>query len=243
MRFKGARALIALWLCGLLSASAAAQRTSDDAAAREYFERGRSAFADADYERALVYFRQAYRLSGRGALQYNIGITADRLQRDGEALFAFERYLEEAVDRSREVEVKERIVGLQQSIAQKRATERALAEAIDQSRVTTADTRATRKLPTSSIVGGSVLSALGVAGVAAMGVGIARDGSCDTTGMNGCETRRETTGWTWVYGALGMAAVAGGTMWFALGARRAKRAKATTEVAVAPAGVTVRGRF
>jgi hypothetical protein len=48
------------------AAPASAQQTPDDAAAREYFERGRSAFEQADYEGALVYFRHAYRLSHRG---------------------------------------------------------------------------------------------------------------------------------------------------------------------------------
>ena len=81
----------AVVLCGVLfaSASASAQKTADDAAARKQFEHGRSAFEQSDYEQALTHFRNAYRLSHRGQLQYNIGITATRLQRDQEALVAF----------------------------------------------------------------------------------------------------------------------------------------------------------
>ena len=88
-----------------------------------------SAFEQADYESALVYFRHAYRLSHRGELQYNIGVAADRLQREEEALEAFEHYLEENEDPAREAEVQERIIALRQSIAERDATERALEEA------------------------------------------------------------------------------------------------------------------
>ena len=121
------------WACtaGLLvgiafATPAAAQSSADDAAAREYFEAGRAAFNRADYESALTYFRHAYRASGRGSLQYNIGLVADRLRRDREALEAFERYLEEAETVTRETEVRRRIDTLKKSLAGKEAAERAL---------------------------------------------------------------------------------------------------------------------
>ncbi|MBT8468889.1 MAG: hypothetical protein KJN97_09085 [Deltaproteobacteria bacterium] len=105
---------------------AAAQEGADDAAAREYFKAGRAAYNQADYESALTYFRHAYRASGRGVLQYNIGLAADRLRRDREALEAFERYLEEAETLVREAEVRQRIDTLRKSIAEKEAAEREL---------------------------------------------------------------------------------------------------------------------
>jgi len=72
-------ACFAVLLVGLMGAvPAVAQQTPDDAAAREYFERGRVAFEQADYEGALAYFRHAYRLSHRGELQYNIGVASQR---------------------------------------------------------------------------------------------------------------------------------------------------------------------
>jgi len=108
---------------------ASAQPIADDAAAREYFKAGRAAFDQADYESALTYFRHAYRTSGREALLYNIGIAADRLQRDKEALEAFEQYLDRAEQPPRETEVRTRIEALKKSIAEKEATERALMEA------------------------------------------------------------------------------------------------------------------
>ncbi len=112
-----------------LAMPASAQPIADDAAAREYFNAGRAAFDQADYESALTYFRHAYRTSGREALLYNIGIAADRLQRDKEALEAFEQYLDRAEKPPREAEVRTRIEALKKSIAEKEATERALTEA------------------------------------------------------------------------------------------------------------------
>jgi len=124
------------WACAMgfllvmtMAMPASAQPIADDAAAREYFKAGRAAFDQADYESALTYFRHAYRTSGREALLYNIGIAADRLQRDKEALEAFEQYLDRAEQPPRETEVRTRIEALKKSIAEKEATERALMEA------------------------------------------------------------------------------------------------------------------
>jgi len=118
------------FLVGLAFATpASADPMADDAAAREYFEAGRVAFDQADYESALTYFRHAYRTSGRGALLYNIAVTADRLQRNQEALEAFEEYLERTEKPARESEVRTRIEALRKSIAEKEATEQALTDA------------------------------------------------------------------------------------------------------------------
>ncbi len=130
------RGFALLWACtaaflvGMVFATtASAESIADDAAAREYFEAGRVAFDQADYESALTYFRHAYRTSDRGELLYNIAIAADRLQRDQEALEAFEQYLDRTEKPVRESEVRIRIEALRKSIAEKEATERALMEA------------------------------------------------------------------------------------------------------------------
>ena len=83
LRWIGAAVIV----CGawFAAAPANAQKTADDAAARKHFEQGRAAFEETDWEQALQHFRDAYRLSHRPQLQYNIGVTADRLQRDEEA--------------------------------------------------------------------------------------------------------------------------------------------------------------
>lgn len=125
-----------VWACtaGILAGTvcatpASADSTEDDAAAREYFEAGRVAFDQADYQSALTYFRHAYRTSNRGELLYNIAVAADRMQRDQEALEAFQQYLDRTEKPVRESEVRTRIEALRKSIAEKEATERALMEA------------------------------------------------------------------------------------------------------------------
>jgi len=235
----------ALLLLGLVCAApAAAQRTPDDAAAREYFERGRSAFEEADYEGALVYFRHAYRLSHREELQYNIGVAADRLQREEEALEAFEHYLEESEDAAREAEVQERITALRQSIAERETTERALEEATIRYQTPTRNgtTNDGARIRTSAIIGSSALAAVGVAGVAAMSVGLARNGSCSREVGGTCVTESSATAWTWVYGGIGIAALAGSATWLSLSARRNKD-KRQTQISVSPTGLMVSGTF
>jgi tetratricopeptide (TPR) repeat protein len=239
------------WVCAaavlggrVSTAPAAAQGTPNDRAARDYFERGRTAFEEADYESALVYFRHAYRLSNRNELQYNIGVAADRLQREEEALEAFERYLEDAKNPERQAEVRERINALRQTIAERDATERALAEAAIryQSPTQYEEPSDGARIPTSAIIGSSALAAVGVAGVAAMGVALAKDGSCKREIGGRCVTESSATAWTWVYGGIGIAALAGSATWFALGAKR-NNEKRKTNVSVSPTGVMVSGTF
>ena len=230
-------AVLLLSLVGALPA--AAQQTPDDAAAREYFERGRAAFEQADYESALVYFRHAYRLSHRSELQYNIGVAADRLQREEEALEAFEHYLEESQNAAREAEVQERIIALRQSIAERKATALALEEATIRYQTPMHDGA---RMPTSAIIGTSALAAVGVAGVAAMSVGLAKNGSCSQEVAGRCVTESAATAWTCVYGGLGVAALAGSATWLAVSLKRSKE-KRETQVSVSPMGVMVSGTF
>ncbi len=234
--------VFALTLALGIAAPALGQETPDDAAGREYFERGRTAFENADYESALVYFRHAYRLSRRGELQYNIGVAADRLQREEEALEAFQHYLEESREPTREEEVRERIAALQQSIAERKATELALEEATIRYQVAQEQSADTSRLRRSTLIGASTLAAVGVAGVAAMGVGLAKNGSCTREVAGNCVTEHSATSWTYVYGGLGAAALAASATWFAIGARRAKRAR-ETQFSLTPLGLRVSGKF
>jgi len=236
--------LAALLLGLVCTMAASAQQTPDDAAAREYFERGRSAFEQADYESALVYFRHAYRLSHRRELQYNIGVAADRLQREEEALEAFELYLEENENAARGPEVQERIIALRQSIEEREATARALEEATIRYETPARNEAKSdgARIPTSAIIGSSALAAVGVAGVAAMSVGLAKDGSCSQEVAGRCVTESSATAWTWVYGGIGIAALAGSVTWLALSAKRSKE-KRKTQVSVLPTGVMVSGTF
>ncbi len=64
--------------------------------ARSLFEAGQAAFEAANFEAALRYFRESYEISRRPGLLYNIGLAADRLRHDEEALEAFRGYLRDA---------------------------------------------------------------------------------------------------------------------------------------------------
>lgn len=88
-----------------------------DEEARAVFQRGREAYARGEYEPALAAFRQAYELSGRAELQFNIGQAADRLRHDREARDAFEAYLRALPDAANRVEVEARLRVLREEIA------------------------------------------------------------------------------------------------------------------------------
>lgn len=221
-----------------------ARGSADDAAAREHFVLGRAAYRGADYEAALGHFRQAYELSGRSQLLYNVGISANRLGRNEEALGAFEKYLEDTKDPSRDQEVRERIAFLRLALEEAQREEQLLAEAAArEAALPQAEETPGRKISQSAIIGGSLLGAVGVAGVAVMAVGISQNGVCletDTSGL--CISQRTTSAWTAVYGSIGIAALAGSALWFGMGHRRAKRERATTWN-LSPSGIVVSGVF
>lgn len=236
------QSIVALTIVMSVGGQVRAEDATDDAAGRQYFERGRVAFENAEYESALLYFRHAYRLSRRGELQYNIGVAADRLQREEEALEAFERYLEDTEAPTREEEVRERMQALEQSISERKATERALEEATIRYRGLETQPADGARLPRSTIIGASTLAAVGAAGVAAMGVGLAKNGSCKREVSGNCVVEHSATSWTYVYGALGAAALVGSATWFAISAKRTKRGRETA-VSLTPTSFVVSGKF
>jgi len=96
--------VIAVLLSGIGTTTAFAQEgqegseetSATDEEARLVFQAGTVAFEDGRFAEALDRFRTAYELSGRTQLLYNIGVSADRLRRDEEALAAFEQFLAES---------------------------------------------------------------------------------------------------------------------------------------------------
>ncbi len=115
--------VLALLFVGLGTPTALAQGDEDSSAmdeeARLVFQAGTVAFEDARYAEALDRFRTAYELSGRTQLLYNIGVSADRLRRDEEALAAFEQFIAESpsdADGVRDAEARVEVLrGRQQS--------------------------------------------------------------------------------------------------------------------------------
>ena len=231
---------------GAEAATDETQPVDGDSTAREHFVLGRAAYRGADYAQALRHFKRAYELSGRPQLKYNIGISADRLGKNDEALEAFESYLAENEDPPRAQEVRERIAFLRLAVEEEKEKEQLMAEAAAREAAVTAtldETPSDRKMQKSAIVGGSVLAAVGVAGVSAMALGLSQRGSClerDNSGV--CVNERTASTWTYVYGAVGVAALAGSAAWFAVGRKRAQRERATAWM-LTPTGVTVSGSF
>jgi tetratricopeptide (TPR) repeat protein len=109
-------------LLGLLPVCAYAQTappgttpTANDQLAREHFLRGRDAFSQGDFALAAREFDQAYQLSHRPQLLYNIGSAYERLHNWNEANIALQRYLQlvpDAPDRA-EVEARLRIIEME----------------------------------------------------------------------------------------------------------------------------------
>ncbi|MFK8001077.1 MAG: hypothetical protein AB8H86_15885 [Polyangiales bacterium] len=97
--------ILLAFLIVLNATAALAQEATDPAndsttvEAQSLFAAGQAAYDDTRYEDALRYFRLAAEVSPLPELQYNIGLSADRLRRDAEALEAFETFLE-GVDES-----------------------------------------------------------------------------------------------------------------------------------------------
>lgn len=107
---------------------------SGDTQARDAFDAGRAALEAGHPEDALASFREAYRLSGRPELLYNIGLVEDRLRHDRAALEAFQGYLEQVPQATNRTLVEERIRTLQESVARDDALSAALAQSSSQQR-------------------------------------------------------------------------------------------------------------
>ena len=82
--------LTALALCA--SGPAWASDPETDARARELYENGEILYNEGRYEDAIVAWEEAYRLSERAALLFNIANAYERLGRYDEALDALNRY-------------------------------------------------------------------------------------------------------------------------------------------------------
>jgi tetratricopeptide (TPR) repeat protein len=113
--------LIGMFLLAVPAASFAQAQPQEDLGtqrARALFEAGRAAFEASDYEAALRNFRESYELSHRAALLYNIGICADRLRHDQEALESFEQFLAQSpADAPQRHDVEVRVAAIRAQLA------------------------------------------------------------------------------------------------------------------------------
>ncbi len=101
-----------------------AQRRGDprERQARALFEQGEAAYEEGRYEEAVAAFEQAYGLSARPLLLYNIANAKERLGLLSEALENLRYYLEDAPDDERPV-IERRIRGLEDRVARQQREE------------------------------------------------------------------------------------------------------------------------
>ena len=110
------------------SARAQAQPKIDKAAAdqraKDLFAKGDSAYAEGRYEEALASFQEAFTLSGRPQLLFNVSNALERLGRYADAVDALEKYLASGKAKDRDV-VQKRLANLKKRVEeQKKETDR-----------------------------------------------------------------------------------------------------------------------
>ncbi len=105
----------------LLVALSLAQDPGGDARARELYDNGEILYAEGRYEDAIVAFEEAYRLSGRPLLLFNMANAQERLGRWREALDTLSRYRVYAGADERDT-LDRRIANLERRLAEAPAT-------------------------------------------------------------------------------------------------------------------------
>ncbi len=101
----------------LTTSAASAQGQSDEERARQHFAAGRSHFEEGSYEAAITEFQQAYDLSQRPGLLYNLALAHERLARYAEAAALIRRYLAEDPDAQNRSSLERRAENLEQRAA------------------------------------------------------------------------------------------------------------------------------
>lgn len=160
---------------------------SPERRAQELFHRGDALYAQGRYEDAILAFQEAYAISERPLLLYNIANAQERLGRWADALGMLQRYLPDAAPTER-VDVEQRI----RSIELRVARERALEAEQQREREREAERQRARTATQESgppvggwvlTIGGGALVATGVVfGVVALGARSDADGLCRTVG-------------------------------------------------------------
>ena len=113
--------LIAALVCAAIAPAHA--NTEDDERAKAHFLAGESYYDQASYTDALREFNEAYRISKRPALLYNIARCFEALEQYDDAVHMLERYLQEDPQTTDRESVETRIKNLKQrEAAQKKAT-------------------------------------------------------------------------------------------------------------------------
>ncbi|MGM0555775.1 MAG: PEGA domain-containing protein [Myxococcota bacterium] len=123
MALAGAETMVHSALPGHLGQSALAQDGDRDIEkAKERFRVGKTAFDEENYQKAAEAFLDAYRFSGRSELLFNVAQSYRRAGDLRNAETYFQKYLEEMPDASNADQVVEKIIEIQEEMAEQMAT-------------------------------------------------------------------------------------------------------------------------
>ena len=113
------RGLFFLVMLVALGAPALARAQANDERARQLFEEGRSFFDQGNYSQCILTWREAYRLSQRAGLLFNLAEAEERAERFGDAAGSLERYLAsgEAHARENRSSITQRVARLREQAA------------------------------------------------------------------------------------------------------------------------------
>ncbi len=252
--------LMAAILCSFLASTAGVHAQSSRsrevriAEAKKAFAVGTEAYANGEFESAMVSFRRAYELTGSPDLLYNIATVSDRMRRDQDALEAYTGYLEarpKSVDREH---VESRIEVLRAAIeARKRAELDAEIEARYAAVEAAARVKAERPLTEHVGPGPGPWITIGVGGAAlvtgAVLVGLgqrdqktvdsAAPGSSFATVQETADRGPRRTKAGVALMGLGAASVIGGIIWQLTGGHE----ETMPEVSIGLTGISVKGTF
>jgi tetratricopeptide (TPR) repeat protein len=109
------------------------EKAAADVRARELFLKGDAAYAEGRYEEALAAFQEAYDLSGRPQLLFNISNSLERLGRYQEAVDALDKYLASGKAKDRDV-VQKRLANLKKRVEDQKKEQEKLAREEDEKR-------------------------------------------------------------------------------------------------------------
>jgi tetratricopeptide (TPR) repeat protein len=168
MRLVAAAVCLALLLaCSSLLAQTAPLTPNDQEAAKAHYLAGSAYYDQADYANAVREFNEAYRLSKRPDLLYNLAISYERQEQFDHAIAALERYLVEKPDAQDRAIIQSRIENLEKRRYTTRLTTPPQAAAPLAPVVTAAPPARTRHVVSLTV------GAIGVAALAAaLGTGI-----------------------------------------------------------------------
>lgn len=170
--------VLVLSVCLALPATGAAQ-TSDDDQAHAHFQVAASYYEQANYESALREFQEAYRLSQRSQLFYNLSLCYQQLGDLEHAVDYLSRYLNDVTDIANRASLETRLENLRARLAAHEAAPPPEPEEQDhttpQRTDTTAETTTTTTTSGStapSSGGGDSLNVGAIAGFSVAGVGL-----------------------------------------------------------------------